>query len=63
VSAICSRFNGAGDITGGEAGEAHRLEGEGGKAVGCDGEMGVGVDDAGGVRLGGGERRSSSSPS
>ncbi len=62
MSATCSRFNSAGDITGGEAGEALRLEGEGGKAVGCDGEMGVDVDDAGGIRLGGGERRSSSSP-
>ena len=63
MSAVCSRFNGAGDITGGEAGKAHRLEGKGDKAVGCDGEMGEGVDDAGGVRLGGGERKSSSSPS
>jgi hypothetical protein len=39
------------------------MEGEGDKAVRCDGEMGVDVDDASGIRLGGGERRSSSSPS
>ncbi len=60
MSATCSRFSSAGDITGGAAVEVLRLEGEGGEAVGCDGEMGVDVDDAGGVRLGGGERRSSS---
>jgi hypothetical protein len=39
------------------------MEGEGDKAFRCNGEMGVDVDDAGEIRLGGGERRSSSSPS
>ncbi len=63
VSTTCSGFSNAGDITGGEVGEALRMEGEGDKAFRCNGEMGVDVDDAGEIRLGGGERRSSSSPS